>query len=313
MTDVTTTATADLTGAAPPQVAPPPVAPPSTAVTARRGSARTHRRRWPVSLWFGTALLGLLLFLAVFGELLVDSPTSQDIASRLLPAGTGGHLLGTDGLGRDMLARLVDGVRPSLIGGVVPVIIAGTVGTTLGMSAALSGRLLHSGIMRVLDVFYAFPAVLLAVGIAAALGNGIPNVIVALSVAFVPPVARVVETEVLRLRDADFMASARASGAGRVAIALRQVLPNITAPLLVYCTALTGLSVVYAAGLSFLGLGVAPPNPEWGLMVDELRQYIYTNPELALEPALALLVASVAFNLAGVGLRDHLDARRVAR
>jgi peptide/nickel transport system permease protein len=223
--------------------------------------------------------------------------------------GTRGHLLGTDGQGRDQLSRLMYGAQLSLLAGLIPVAFAGLTGTVLGLVAGLGSRGVHTAIMRTLDVFYAFPAVLLAIAIAAALGSGISNAIIALAVILVPPIARVAESETVRIKEADFMQSARSSGAGRFAIASRQVLPNIMPSIVVYCTALIGLSIVYAAGLSFLGLGVAPPSAEWGLMVSEMRQFLFSHPALSIVPAIAILIASVAFNVLGDGLRDWLDVR----
>jgi peptide/nickel transport system permease protein len=272
-----------------------------------------QRRHLPVSARAALVVIGLVVLTAVFGSLLVSDPNSGSAADRLLPIGAGGHLLGTDGQGRDVLARLVVGSRLSLLAGVVPVLFAAVVGAGLGVSAGLSGPFGHRLIMRVLDVFYAFPAVLLAIAIAAALGSGISNSIIALAVILVPPVARVAETETRRLIDLDYMEAARASGAGRTDIAVRQVLPNVAPPVLVYCTALIGLSVVYAAGLSFLGLGVSPPTAEWGLMVSDHTQYIYSAPLMAAIPALAILVVSVAFNVLGDGLRDFLDVKGADR
>lgn len=271
------------------------------------------RRRLTLSSRVAAAIVVFIVLLAVVGPLLVGDPNAGDPAHRLLAIGSPGHLLGTDGQGRDVLARLVDGTRLSLLAGLVPVAFAALAGTTLGISAGLGGVWTHRLIMRALDVFYAFPAVLLAIAIAAALGSGVSNSIVALAVILVPPVARVAETETRRLVDLDYMEAARASGATGVAIAVRQVLPNVAPPVVVYCTALIGLSIVYAAGLSFLGLGVSPPTAEWGLMVSDHTQYIYTAPLLAAVPALAILVASVAFNVLGDGLRDLLDVRGEAR
>lgn len=276
-------------------------------------TADRRRRRMPLSARVAAAVVLLIAVLAVFGPLLFTDPNAGDPAERLLPAGSPEHLLGTDGQGRDVLARIVAGTRLSLLAGLVPVLFAALVGTTLGMTAGLSGRHLHRLIMRTLDVFYAFPAVLLAIAIAAALGSGISNSIIALAVILVPPVARVAETETRRLVDLDYMEAARASGASRSAIALRQVLPNVAPPVVVYCTALIGLSIVYAAGLSFLGLGVSPPTAEWGLMVSDHTQYIYSAPFLSAVPALAILIVSVAFNVLGDGLRDLLDVRGEAR
>lgn len=271
------------------------------------------RRRLTLSSRVAAAIVVFIVLLAVVGPLLVGDPNAGDPAHRLLAIGSPGHLLGTDGQGRDVLARLVDGTRLSLLAGLVPVAFAALAGTALGISAGLGGVWTHRLIMRTLDVFYAFPAVLLAIAIAAALGSGVSNSIVALAVILVPPVARVAETETRRLVDLDYMEAARASGATGVAIAVRQVLPNVAPPVVVYCTALIGLSIVYAAGLSFLGLGVSPPTAEWGLMVSDHTQYIYTAPLLAAVPALAILVASVAFNVLGDGLRDLLDVRGEAR
>jgi peptide/nickel transport system permease protein len=191
--------------------------------------------------------------------------------------------------------------------------VAGTIGIALGLLAGLGGKLVESIVMRVLDVFYAFPAVLLAIAIAAALGAGISNAVIALSIVLIPPIARVAETEVARIRSHDFMEAARASGARATTIAVRQVLPNILPVVLVYCTALIGLAIVYAAGLSFLGLGVAPPHPEWGQMLNDLRQNLYTAPSLALIPAVVIFVTSIAFNVVGDGLREVLDIRSGGR
>ena len=282
-------------------------------LTSTHPDSGARRRRMGPSATVAAGLVAVIVLLAVVGPFVVGDPNAGDQAERLRAAGTAGHLLGTDGQGRDVLTRLVDGTRLSLLAGLVPVLFAAVVGTGLGLTAGLAGRWGHRLIMRTLDVFYAFPAVLLAIAIAAALGSGISNSIIALAVILVPPVARVAETETSRLADLDYMEAARASGAGRAAIALRQVLPNVAPPVVVYCTALIGLSIVYAAGLSFLGLGVSPPTAEWGLMISDHTQYIYTSPFLAAIPALAILVASVAFNVLGDGLRDLLDVRGEVR
>ncbi|UGQ09040.1 ABC transporter permease [Yinghuangia sp. ASG 101] len=279
-----------------------------TAVSAPR--RRSKARRVPLGLWFSGSVAAVLLFLAAFGPLIVGDTETSHLDQRLYGFGEHGHLLGTDGQGRDVLARMIAGARPSLIAGLVPVLIAAVVGSALGITAGLAGRVVHTAVMRTLDVLYAFPAVLLAVAIGASLGSGVSNAVISLSVVLVPPVARVAETETARLRGMDFMDSARASGATRTTIAVRQVLPNLLPTIVVYCTALAGLSIVFAAGLSFLGLGTAPPHAEWGLMVNDLRPYIFTDPALSLVPAAAILVASVACNTLGDGLRDLLDVRR---
>ena len=236
-------------------------------------------------------------------------PTAGSLSQRLLPPGSAGHPLGTDGQGRDLVSRLLWGLRPSLLSGLLPVAIACLAGSALGLVAGLGAHWLHEVVMRTLDVFYAFPAVLLAIAVAAALGSGFSNAVIALSIILVPPIARIAETEAARLRNADFMTAARASGASWVAIVFRQVLPNVAPGIVVYCSSLIGLSIIYAAGLSFLGLGVAPPTAELGLMVNDLRQFIFNDPVLLLEPAALILVVAVVFNVMGDSLRGLLDHR----
>jgi peptide/nickel transport system permease protein len=285
-----------------------------TAPAPARSARTTGRRRLPVPARIAGITVALLVVVAILAPLLApDDPVQGNLTDRLLPIGTAGHLLGTDGQGRDMLSRLIYGSRPSLMAGLVPVFVAGLIGGGLGLVAGLAPGWLHAVIMRSLDVLYAFPAVLLAIAIAAALGSGISNSIIALSVILIPPIARVTESETVRIRSADFMEAARSSGAGPVAIALRQVVPNIAPAVVVYSTALIGLSIVYAAGLSYLGLGVSPPLAEWGVMVSDLQKYLFTAPALLLVPAVAILIASVAFNVLGDGLRDYFNVRTDVR
>jgi len=290
--------------------------PPGTAglSTTRRRRATSNRRRLPIPAKIAGVVVLLLIAVALAAPLLAPyDPVAGQLGSRLQPIGSPGHLLGTDGQGRDILSRLMYGARPSLLAGITPVVVSGLLGTTLGLVAGLAGGRTHSVTMRSLDVLYAFPAVLLAIAIAAALGSGINNSIIALSVILIPPVARVTESETARIRSADFMESARSSGAGWLAIAVRQVLPNIAPAVVVYGTALIGLSLVYAAGLSYLGLGISPPNAEWGVMVSDMQKYLYTAPTLLLVPAVAILIASVAFNMLGDGLRDYFNVRTDVR
>jgi peptide/nickel transport system permease protein len=272
--------------------------------------AGTHRvrRHVPLTVVIPGAFLAIVILAAIFAPLVAPyGPTTGSISERLMAVGSPGHLLGTDGQGRDILSRLIWGARPTLLEGIVPVVVAGVIGTVLGVVASLSGRKVHTLIMRTLDVLYSFPAVLLAIALAAALGAGVVNAIVALTIVLIAPIARVAETEVARMRSSDFMEAARASGASWPRIARRQVLPIIAPVLLVYCTALVGLAIVFAGGLSFLGLGIAPPHPEWGSMLNELDQDLYNQPVLALIPAAMIFVTSVAFNVLGDGLRDLLD------
>jgi peptide/nickel transport system permease protein len=277
---------------------------PTTQRLSRRVKSVPPRAAVAVGLALAICLLALLVPL-----LHLQDPTAGSLGQRLLPPGTAGHPLGTDGQGRDLVSRLLWGLRPSLLSGMLPVAIACLVGSALGLVAGLGAHWLHEVVMRTLDVFYAFPAVLLAIAVAAALGSGFSNAVIALSIILVPPIARIAETEAARLRNADFMTAARASGASWLAIVVRQVLPNVAPGIVVYCSSLIGLSIIYAAGLSFLGLGVAPPTAELGLMVNDLRQFIFNDPLLLLEPAAVILVVAVVFNLMGDSLRSLLDHR----
>ena len=270
-------------------------------------------RRLPGGVLAGGTIVTLIILMALLAPVLAPSaPDSGSISQRLWDIGTAGHPLGTDGQGRDILSRLMWGARPTLVAGILPVVIAGLLGTAFGLVAGLAKPWGRSAVMRTLDVVYAFPAILLAIAIGAALGPGVKNAVVSLSIVLIAPIARVVESEVLRLRSADFMEAARVSGASWPVIALRQVLPNIAPPLIVYCTSLIGLSIVYAGGLSFLGLGVVPPDADWGSMLNDLRQNLYDRPLLSIIPAAAIFVASVGFNVLGDGLGKLFAVRERA-
>jgi peptide/nickel transport system permease protein len=271
-------------------------------------------RRLPLPAKIAGAVVVAIVLVAIFAPVLAPAdPNHGATGERLRDLGSPGHVLGTDGQGRDVLSRVIWGTRPSLLTGLIPVVAASLIGTTLGLVAGLGSRGINTIVMRVLDVFYAFPAILLAIAIATVLGSGASNSVIALTVVLIPPLARLAESESSRLRNLDFMEAAEASGATRLAIARHHVLPNVAPPIVIYSTALIGLSIVYAAGLSFLGLGVQPPTAEWGLMVSDLRQYIFTNSQLALVPAIAIVVVSVAFNVLGDGLRDVFDVRSEGR
>lgn len=275
-------------------------------VQARRGV------RFGLSTRILLAILGVMVVIAVFGTTLAPySTTATDVSHRLLGLGRAGHLLGTDGLGRDVLSRLLVGMRLSLLTGFIPVIVAALIGGALGLWAGVGGRFANTAIMRVLDVFYAFPTVLLAIAINASLGPSVRNAIIALSVVLIPPIARVMEAAASSMSREDFVESAFCSGASRARVALSQVLPNVTAQVLVYCTSLVGLSIIEAAGLSFLGLGASPPIAEWGLMLNDGRDYFFNAPMISLTPALAIVLSSLLFNALGDRLRSdlHVNSR----
>jgi peptide/nickel transport system permease protein len=194
--------------------------------------------------------------------------------------------------------------------GVVPVLAAFLIGTTVGVAAGYVGGRINMAVMRVLDVFYAFPSVLLAVAIAGALGPGMSNSQNALTLVFVPQVVRVAESVTTQVRSLDYIEAARMSGAGAFAIIRVHVLGNVLGPVFVYATGLVSVSMVLASGLSFLGLGVKPPQPEWGLMLNTLRSAIYSNPLVAALPGAMIFITSIAFNLLADGLRSAMDIRK---
>ena len=252
-----------------------------------------------------------LLVLATFGPLLAPAdPYGASMLSRLKPIGTPGHVLGTDELGRDMLSRLIVGTRLSLFLGITPVVCAFMVGATIGIVAGYAGGALNSVIMRTVDVFYAFPSVLLAIALSGALGAGITNSLISLTVVFIPPIARVAESVTTQIRTRDFVEAARASGASAFTIVRVHVLGNVLGPIFVYSTSLIAVSMILASGLSFLGLGVKPPEPEWGLMLNTLRTAIYVQPWIAALPGVMIFFTSIAFNLLSDGLRSAMEIKQ---
>ena len=253
----------------------------------------------------------LLMLLALFGPLLTPSdPYASSMLKRLKPIGFEGHPLGTDELGRDMLSRLMVGARLSLFMGITPVICAFVLGSLIGITAGYAGGVTNSVMMRTIDVFYAFPSVLLAIALSGALGAGITNSLISLTIVFIPPIARVAESVTTQIRNRDFVDAARASGAGAFTIVRVHVLGNVLGPIFVYATSLIAVSMILASGLSFLGLGVKPPEPEWGLMLNTLRTAIYVQPWIAALPGVMIFITSIAFNLLADGLRSAMDIKQ---
>ncbi len=257
--------------------------------------------------------LVLLFVVAALGAPLLapHDPLRASVTERLRPIGTPGHTLGTDEQGRDVLSRLMHGGRLSLLTGLIPVLVATTVGTAVGAGAAYLGGIRGTVLMRVIDVSYAFPAVLLAIAIAASLGSSVSSVIVALSIVFVPPIARVAESATRQVAVQEYVEAARLAGASWPEVVVFQVLPNIVGQVFVYASGLVGLSIVIASGLSFLGLGAAPPTPEWGAMLNGLRASVYVQPVVVALPGLAIFLTSVACNVLSDSLSDALDVRRL--
>ncbi|MEN9231072.1 MAG: ABC transporter permease [Thermostichus sp. DG02_5_bins_236] len=267
-------------------------------------------RRDPLSVICAVTLVFLIL-IAVFAPLLAPyDPAQGSMLIRLSPIGADGHLLGTDELGRDILSRLMYGGRVSLVMGLTPVLLAFIMGTSLGMVAGFFGGLLNSLIMRTTDVFFAFPAVLLAIAISGALGTGPVNALIALTLVFIPPITRVAESATTRVRHLDFVDAARASGADALTIIRVHVLGNVLGVVFIYATSLVSVCMILSAGLSFLGMGVRPPTAEWGLMLNTLRQSIYVQPWVTVLPGVMIFTTSLCFNLLSDGLRSAMDLKR---
>ena len=266
--------------------------------------------RDPVAMIAFAIILALIL-MAIFAPYIAPAdPIRGSMLRRLRPIGTPGYPLGADELGRDMLSRLIYGGRLSLFMGLTPVLMAFVIGSSLGIFAGYVGGKINTAIMRTIDIFYAFPSVLLAVALSGALGAGITNALVSLTIVFVPQITRVAEAVTTQVRNRDYVEAARASGAGGFTIVRVHVLGNVLSPIFVYATSLISVAMILASGLSFLGLGVKPPEPEWGLMLNTLRTAIYVNPMVAALPGVMIFITSISFNLLSDSLRSAMDVRQ---
>lgn len=275
---------------------------------------------WPSAGWrrfrgnhlaiFGLALLAALVALALGAPMLpLADPYVTDLSHRMLPAGSQGHLLGTDQLGRDLLSRLVWGTRTSLAVGFFAVLIAALLGTLVGLVAGYFRGWLDTVLMRSIDVLLAFPYLLLALAIVAALGPGLRNAMIAIAVVNVPFFARTVRGTVLGLAEREFIEAARLTGAGQARILFRELLPNVLPVVVIMVSTNLGWMVLETAGLSFLGLGAQPPTADLGSMLGTGREFLTTVPRVAVLPGVVILVLVVGINLVGDGLRDVLDPR----
>ena len=255
-------------------------------------------------------ILIVLVLTAIFAPALMPAdPYASSILKRLKPIGFDGHLLGTDELGRDMLSRLMLGGRLSLFMGITPVLLAFLIGSTIGIVAGYAGGWTNTVIMRLTDILYAFPSVLLAIALSGTLGAGVGNALLSLTIVFVPRIVRVAESVTTQVRNREFVDAARASGASSLTIVRVHVLNNVLGPIFVYATSLISVSMILASGLSFLGLGVKPPEPEWGLMLNTLRTAIYTQPWVAALPGAMIFLTSISFNLLADGIRSAMEIK----
>jgi peptide/nickel transport system permease protein len=258
----------------------------------------------------GAGILVLVAIICAIAPLAAPyDPDAVDAVNRLAAIGAPGHLFGTDDLGRDILSRLIWGGRVSLVVGLLPVAIAVAVGVLLGAIAGYMRGAVDGVIMRCLDVLLAFPAYLLAIAIVSALGAGLSNAILAIAVVSSASFARLVRGSVLSLREREFIYAARLAGARDARIVWRHILPNVLSPVIVFATLEAGRTIIFAAGLSFLGLGAQPPTAEWGAMLAQGRGLLNVAPHVASLPGLAILVVSLGLNVFGDGLRDALDPR----
>ncbi len=261
-----------------------------------------------------TAVLGMVVIvlfaaLALLAPVIAPyPPLEQNIPAGLAPPSPE-HWMGADKLGRDIYSRMLYGARISLVAGLGVVLMASVVGTLVGIFAGYAGGWWDEALMRVTDIFFAFPSLILAMAIAGALGPSLRNALIAVAVVTWPVYARLVRGQVLVLREREFVQAAHAVGAGHGLILRRHLFPNTLSPLLVQASFDMGTTILAVAGLSFIGFGAQPPTPEWGVMISEGRNYITTHPWLTFFPAMAMLFAVAGFNLVGDGLRDVLDPR----
>lgn len=288
--------------------------------TGTSGYPRRYGRKYATSVLFRmfddhftvavAIVLAVIIVGAIFAPLFATyDPYAGSVLRRLAPVGTPGHFLGTDEAGRDLWSRLLYGGRLSLLVGTLPVAIAFVIGGSLGMIAGYFRGSINTIIMRATDVCYAFPSILLAIAIAGVLGPGFRNAVIALTVSFIPPIVRISESVTAQIRHYDFIEAARMSGASAFRVLRTHVVINAIGPVIVYAASLTSISVILAAGMSFLGLGISPPEPEWGAMLNSMRQAIWVQPLNAAIPGVMIFISSMCFNLLSDGLRRAMGVR----
>lgn len=261
----------------------------------------------PVVL-FGAIVIVVFILAAAFPSIIAPhDPNLQDLTNRLLKPGEKGYILGTDNLGRDMFSRIIFGSQTAIMVGVVALSMSAVIGTTLGLIAGYFGGTTYAVIMRFIDALMTFPPILLALTIAALLGGGLHNVMIALGIGMMPGYARVMCGQALSVRENDYVLCARSMGASNIKIMFRHVLPNCFPPMIVLMTMMIGMTILAEAGLSFLGVGITPPTPAWGSMVFDGYTYLLTDPLLSFIPGITIMLVVFAFNMVGDGLRDAID------
>jgi ABC-type dipeptide/oligopeptide/nickel transport system permease subunit len=258
---------------------------------------------------FGTVVILAFVIVSAIGPFIAPYDPNDPQLDKVLIGPTREHLLGTDNLGRDTLSRLIYGTRNSLMVGIVAVGIAAVIGMTAGLTAGYFVGWTNTIIMRFVDALMSFPMILLALLIAAMLGGGLKNVMIALGIAMVPGYARLMCGMVLSAKESDYILAERSLGGGNVRMMFRHIVPNCFPPLIVLITMQIGGAILAEAGLSYLGIGITPPAPAWGAMVNDGYLYLAANPVLAFTPGVAIILVVFAFNMVGDGLRDALDPR----
>lgn len=290
----------------------------STELTTIAQPPAKKRSQW-VAVWkrlkrnksamVGLYILIALVFIAIFANFLAPFDYDQQALQNRFQTPNATHWFGTDQFGRDIMSRIIYGSRVSLQVGFIAVSIAAIVGGALGAISGFYGGKLDNGIMRVMDILLAVPNILLAISIVATLGPGLTNVMIAVGIGSIPGYARIVRASVLTVRDQEFVEAARSVGTGDFRIIVKHILPNAMAPIIVQATLGVAGAILSAAGLSFIGLGIQPPAPEWGAMLSDGRAFLRDSPHVTTFPGLAIMIVIFALNLLGDGLRDALDPR----
>lgn len=278
-------------------------------IAPRRSEWRRFRRVFLSRklVMIGMVILLFLVFIAIFAPWLAPFPPNIPVLEDALQNPNSAHWLGTDALGRDLLSRIMWGARTSLGIGLVVVALASVIGVILGLLAGYYGGWINAVIMRIIDALMSFPMIILALVIAALLGNGIKNVVIALSIAMMPSYARVMCAQVLSIKENDYITASRSLGSSNPRIMFSHILHNCLPPLIVMITMMLGSVILAEAGLSYLGIGISPPTPSWGSMINDGQQYLLDIPIISFAPGVALMFTIFAFNMIGDGLRDALD------
>lgn len=270
-----------------------------------------HRLRRNRLAMLGLALMSAILLLAVFADVIADYDTKvvgMNMAERLQTP-SAKHWFGTDGYGRDVFARIIHGSRLSLSLSILSMLIAVAIGSMIGAISGYFGGRVDDVLMRLMDMLLAIPPMLMSISIVAALGRSMANLMLALALAYMPVFARVIRSSILSVKDQEFVEAARACGTSDARIILRHIIPNAVGPIIVQATLAMGSSILTISSLSFMGMGIQPPQPEWGTMLYEGRDLIRTSPYLVIFPGAAIAVSVLSLNLLGDGLRDALDPR----